>query len=81
MFEEAHVFWVQTKIDIPIPARLHPVFLPLFVGSWLDEEFHFHLLEFARTENEVAWRNFVAEALSGLANAKWWLLASCIHHI
>ena len=51
--------------------------MPLFIRAWLDEEFHLHLFEFARAENEVSRSDFVAERLSNLADSKWRLHTSC----
>jgi hypothetical protein len=44
--------------------------VPLLVGARLDEELHLHLLELARAEDEVAWRDLVAEALADLPDAE-----------
>ena len=81
VLKATHIFWINTQIDVPIPALIQPVVMPLFVGSWLNKEFHFHLLEFTRPENEVTRGNFIAETLSGLTDSKWWLFARRIHHI
>ena len=48
--------------------------MPLFISSWDDEELHLHLFEFAGTEDEVSWCNFITERFTDLANTKWWLL-------
>src|SRR5438105_847104 len=72
---EAHVVRVQTQVDVEIPARLQPVLVPLDISTRLDEEFHLHLLELARPEDEVARRDLVAEGLTGLCNTERWLLA------
>src|SRR5215813_13870728 len=43
---------------IPIHALLAPIIKPLLVTAGFDEKLHFHLLEFARTENKVTGRDF-----------------------
>jgi hypothetical protein len=57
--------------DEPVFAPVDPVALVLFpIGFRVDEVFHFHLLEFAGTEDEVARGDFVAEAASLLRDAE-----------
>src|SRR6185369_17172191 len=74
VLEEPHVVRVDAEIDIPVPALLQPVLVPLLVGAGHDEILHLHLLEFARTENEVARCDLVPEALAHLGDAERRLL-------
>src|SRR5699024_1086511 len=48
---------------------------------WLDEEFHLHLLKLTSTEDEVTRGDLIAERLTNIGNAKWWLHARRGHHI
>src|SRR5579872_2119378 len=47
----------------------------------MTEEFHFHLLELARSKREIARRNFVAKTFSRLRDAERDFHASRIEHI
>jgi hypothetical protein len=51
------------------------------IRARLAEEFHFHLLEFAGAEDEVARRDLIAEALADLADAERQLLAVGTLHV
>ena len=75
VLEEAQVFLADAQAGVPGHALLHPVLVPLLVRAGLDEEFHFHLLELAGAEDEVARRDLVAEGLADLADAERRLLA------
>lgn len=55
--------------------------MPFLRGRGLDEELHFHLLELARAENEVARGDLVAKALAYLADAEGRFLARGRHHV
>ena len=55
--------------------------MPLLIGARFDEEFHLHLLKFAGSENEVSRRDFVAERLADLADAKGRLHARSTEHV
>src|SRR5690606_40412745 len=57
MVVEPEVVALDAEVDVPVEASLHPVLLPLVVGAGLNEELHFHLLELARAEDEVAGRS------------------------
>ncbi len=70
VFEEPQVFRVDAEVDIPLQAGVDPVLMPLLGGRRLDEELHLHLLELAGTEDEVARRDLVAEALTDLPDAE-----------
>ena len=63
----AQVFLFDAQFLQELEAVVFPVFKPFEVGVRLAEKFHFHLLELAQTENKVAGRYFVAEALAYLA--------------
>ena len=47
----------------------------------MAEKLHLHLLEFARTEGEVARRDFVAETFALLRDAERHLHAAAVHHV
>jgi hypothetical protein len=55
--------------------------VPLFVSAGLDEELHFHLLELAGTEDEVARGDLIAEGLADLADAEGRLLPCHLNDI
>ena len=81
MLEEAQIVLVDAEIDVPVPALLHPVLVPFLIRARRDEELHLHLLELTGTEDEVARRDLVAEALAGLPDAERRLLARGVHHV
>ena len=54
----------------PVEAGLDPEIVPLPAVVGVAEEFHFHLLKFARAEDEVARGDFVAEGLADLGDAE-----------
>ena len=81
VLEHPEVLRVDAEVDVPVPALLQPVLVPLLIGSWLDEELHLHLLELAGPEDEVARGDLVAEALAGLADAERRLLSGGVHDI
>src|SRR5947207_9755896 len=60
----------ETESLMPFHSLFLPVLEPLHVGPWLDKELHFHLLEFARAENEIAGSDFISERLSDLRDAE-----------
>src|SRR5207245_11654033 len=79
--ERSQVLRAQPQIAIPRHPGLDPVLVPLLVAARLDEELHLHLLELARSEDEVARRDLVAERLADLADAERDLLARRLHHV
>ena len=81
VLEEAQVVGRQAEVEVPVPALLEPVLVPLLVGARLDEELHLHLLELAGPEDEVARRDLVAERLAGLGDAERRLLARRGHDV
>src|SRR5262249_20419517 len=62
----------HTEFDVPVKALIDPVVEPsrLFGRIGRDEKFHFHLLEFARAEDEIAGCDFVAERFADLRHAE-----------
>src|SRR5687768_2103405 len=60
----------QAELPVPPHALALPVVEPLHVGSGLDKELHLHLLELARSKDEVAGSDFVSECLSNLSDSK-----------
>ena len=75
MLEVAKVVGREAKVDVPVPASLEPVLVPLLIGAGLDEELHLHLLELTSAEDEVAGCDLVTEGLAHLSDAEWRLLA------
>ena len=58
----------DAEVDVPAQALLTPVLEPLGALVGRHEELHLHLLELARTEDEVAGRDLVAERLADLGD-------------
>ena len=71
----------QAEREVPLHTELLPLFEPLHVRARLDEELHLHLLELARTENEVARRDLVPERLADLRDAERHLLAHALLYV
>ena len=63
---QAKVLRPDPQSRVPVEARLTPELEPGLRIGGRDEELHLHLLELARTKNEVAGRDLVAEALADL---------------
>ena len=55
---------------VPLQADFLPLLEPLQLGAGLYEELHFHLLEFAHAEDELACHDFVTEGLTDLCNTE-----------
>jgi len=68
VFTPAEFGHVYPQPRVPVPALFAPVLHPLGVLAGVDEKLHFHLLELARAEDEIARRDFVAERLADLRN-------------
>src|SRR6185437_8577597 len=66
---------------MPCHAVGLPSLEPVHVRAWRDEELHLHLLEFARSENEVTWRDLVTKRLSDLRDPERNLLARRLLHV
>src|SRR4051812_17361075 len=81
MLVVAQVVGRDAEVDVPVPALLEPVVVPLLVTAGLDEVLHLHLLELARAEDEVAGGDLVAERLAGLCDAERRLLARRSHDV
>ena len=81
MLVQAQVFFLDAQVHVPVVAVINPVLVPLFVLARLDEELHFHLLELAGTEDEVARGDLVAEGLADVRDAKRRLHARGGHHV
>ena len=79
--EQTEIVWIDTKVYIPVVTLVDPVVVPLLVFTWLDEEFHFHLLELAGAEDKVSRSDFVAETFSHLADAEWRLHSGSVQHV
>ena len=77
----AQVLRLDAEVEVPLGACVDPILVPGFVLAGLDEELHLHLLEFAGTEDEVAWRDLVTEGLAHVGDAERRLLAGGGHHV
>ena len=75
------ILGVDSQADVPVAPLVDPILVPFFVGSGLDEEFHFHLLELARAENKISRCDLVAEGLSNLPDSKRGALAGRRHDV
>ena len=64
------MFVLDAEIQKEFAAIIFPVFKPFQIRAGFAEEFKFHLLEFARSENKVAGGNFVSERFSYLRYAE-----------
>ena len=60
----------DSVLVIPGDAIGNPALVPFFIRTGHDEEFDFHLLEFANTEDEILRRDFVAIGLADLRDAE-----------
>ncbi len=78
---QPQVLGLDAEAHVPVEALLLPVLVPVRVLAGLDEELHFHLLELARAEEEVARRDLVAERLADLRDAERQLLARGVEHV
>ncbi len=78
---ETVVVCSETKCLMPFHAGLFPFVEPLHFGAGLHEELHFHLLELAHAEYELAGNNLVAEGFSYLCYAERYLHAAGLLHV
>ena len=67
---ETVVLCAHTKVHVPFHTGFLPLFEPVKLCSGLDEELHFHLLEFPHAEYELAGHNLIPEGLTYLCDAK-----------
>ena len=77
----AEILGVHAQGQQPIHAEGLPMLEPLPALRGRAEEFQFHLLELAGTEDEVARRDFVAERFADLADAEGRFFAARGQHI
>ena len=70
MLAHSQTFAREPHVDVPLEAPIAPEAIPLLRLRRMAEEFDFHLFEFAAAEGEVARRDFVAETLADLPDAK-----------
>ena len=64
------IFFGNTVFQVEIPAVFTPSLKCFVLSTRLAEIFHFHLLEFAGTENKVFENNLIAERFSYLSNTE-----------
>ena len=62
-------------------AKVFPIFKPFEVGAGLAEKLKFHLLEFSYSEDKVAGRYLVTEALSHLTYAERHFSSRCPQYV
>src|SRR5687767_12307064 len=70
MLAEPQPFARQAEVRVPLHPPVAPILVPIGRRIRMAEEFDFHLLELARAEREVAWRDLVSETLANLCDAK-----------
>ena len=71
----------HSKGQPPVEAVLDPAVVPLLVGARHDEVLHLHLLELAVAEDEVPWRDLVAEGAADLGDAERQLPPGCRENV
>src|SRR5947209_18541557 len=81
VFAQAQPVGFDSKISEPAQAAIAPIAIPAFRCRGLAEELDFHLLEFARAEDELARRDLIAEAAADLRDAERDLHARGVHHV
>ena len=77
MVTHTDIFLFNAKRKEPVLAEIFPIIEPLKVGIGFAEEFAFHLLKFAGSENKVTGGYLVAEGLTNLANTERKFLSCC----
>ena len=78
---EFEVFVSHAEVEQPLMAEVLPICKPFEIGAGLAEKFKFHLFKFADAEDEVAGRDFVAEALADLTDAERHFFTGCALHV
>src|SRR5262245_41155990 len=81
MLAQAKHIACQAEVRVPLEAQVAPVLVPLARCIRMAEELDLHLLELARAERELLWRDFVAEALAHLGDAERDLHARGVHDV
>ena len=66
---------------MPFQTGFLPNLEPVELSARFYEELHFHLLELAHTEDELARNDFVTESLTDLCDAERNLHTSCLLHV
>ena len=67
---KSQMFGFEVKRSKEIERRFLEFFVVFYIRSFLAEPLMFHLLEFNRSENEVAGRDFVSERLADLRDSE-----------
>ena len=70
LLADAQVLLAHAKLQVPVRSLRDPSFVRGLVLAGANEILDLHLLELARAEGEIAGRDFVAESLANLGNAK-----------
>src|SRR5579862_4449521 len=60
----------KTKAEMPFHSCLFPICIPFHFFARSDKELHFHLLEFAHSENKLAGHYLIAKCFARLRNTK-----------
>jgi len=66
---------------MPLEAPFFPLSEPFEFFAGAHEELHFHLLELAHAEYELACHNLVSESLAYLSDAEGYAHAACFLHV
>ena len=66
--QEFEVVAIDALVLPPGEAFVHPLVVPVVVGTGFDEELKLHLFEFPNPEDEIAGRDLVAERLADLGD-------------
>ena len=76
---DARVVHAESKQELV--AIIFPEMIPLEVGAGRAEELQLHLLKLADAEDEVAWRDLVAEGFTDLRDTERQFLARGAQHV
>src|ERR1051326_8623465 len=55
---------------MPFHSFLFPVFIPLFLCSWTNEELHFHLFKLSHAKNKLPCYDLITKCFPYLCNSK-----------
>ena len=81
VFTHANDVFGHAEVEIPGHALGLPVVVPLLTFVWRNEVLHLHLFELTGSEDKVARRDLVTEALADLGDTKRGLLAAGVEHV
>ena len=81
LFVKAQVAGRDADIEKPLPARIDPFLVRLFIFAGPDEIFHLHLLELARAKDEIAGGDLVAKRFADLRHTEGQFTPAGIQHV